>query len=266
MRLTKLSRSVQGKVVVVTGAASGMGKATAELFADEGAHVAAIDLTESALNEVVAAINEAGKSAKAWVLDLADAEAIKTVFDDIAAHFGGIDILVNNAGSSLRGPFLEMTDEDWKSDMELKLFAQIRFSRLAFADMKERKWGRIINVLNTGAKAPAAEGAPTAVTRAAGLALSKILANEGAPHNILVNAMMTGLIDSDQHVRKHAEDNRGLSYDEFKVEMAEKARIPLGRIGTSEEFANVACFLASDAAAYVTGVDINVDGGRSPVT
>ena len=129
-----------------------------------------------------------------------------------------------------------------------------------------RKWGRIINVLNTGAKAPAAEGAPTAVTRAAGLALSKILANEGAPHNILVNAMMTGLIDSDQHVRKHAEDNRGLSYDEFKVEMAEKARIPLGRIGTSEEFANVACFLASDAAAYVTGVDINVDGGRSPVT
>ena len=78
MRLTKLSRSVQGKVVVVTGAASGMGKATAELFADEGAHVAAIDLTESALNEVVATINEAGKSAKAWVLDLADAEAIKT--------------------------------------------------------------------------------------------------------------------------------------------------------------------------------------------
>ncbi|MBC8271463.1 MAG: SDR family NAD(P)-dependent oxidoreductase, partial [Gammaproteobacteria bacterium] len=78
-----------------------MGKATAELFADEGAHVAAIDLTESALNEVVAAINEAGKSAKAWVLDLADAEAIKTVFDDIAAHFCGIDILVNNAGISL---------------------------------------------------------------------------------------------------------------------------------------------------------------------
>ena len=129
MRLTKLSRSVQGKVVVVTGAASGMGKATAELFADEGAHVAAIDLTESALNEVVAAINEAGKSAKAWVLDLADAEAIKTVFDEIAAHFGGIDILVNNAGITRDNLALRLKDEDWDQVISVNLTSTFKLCR-----------------------------------------------------------------------------------------------------------------------------------------
>ena len=255
-----------GRTALITGGSMGLGRAMGMKMAAAGANIVPVARRQEPLHETVKLITGAGGNAHAIACDVTDPRAIEAAYAEAVKTYGKVDILVNNAGSSLRGPFLEMTDEDWKNDLELKLFAQIRFSRLAFADMKERNWGRIINILNTGAKAPAAEGAPTAVTRAAGLALSKILANEGAPHNILVNAMMTGLIDSDQHVRKHAADNRGLSYDEFKVEMAEKARIPLGRIGTSEEFANVACFLASDAAAYVTGVDINVDGGRSPVT
>lgn len=255
-----------GRTALITGGSMGLGRAMGMKMAGAGANIVPVARRQEPLDETVELIANAGGKAHAIACDVTDPSAIEAAYAEAVKTYGKVDILVNNAGSSLRGPFLEMTDEDWKNDLELKLFAQIRFSRLAFADMKERKWGRIINVLNTGAKAPAAEGAPTAVTRAAGLALSKILANEGAPHNVLVNAMMTGLIDSDQHVRKHAADNRGLSYDEFKVEMAEKARIPLGRIGTSEEFANVACFLASDAAGYVTGVDINVDGGRSPVT
>ena len=255
-----------GRTALITGGSMGLGRAMGMKMAGAGANIVPVARRQEPLDETVELIANAGGMAHAIACDVTDPSAIEAAYAEAVKTYGKVDILVNNAGSSLRGPFLEMTDEDWKNDLELKLFAQIRFSRLAFADMKARKWGRIINVLNTGAKAPAAEGAPTAVTRAAGLALSKILANEGAPHNVLVNAMMTGLIDSDQHVRKHAADNRGLSYDEFKVEMAEKARIPLGRIGTSEEFANVACFLASDAAGYVTGVDINVDGGRSPVT
>jgi len=258
---------LSGRTALITGGSMGLGRAMSLKMAAAGANVVIVARRQEHIDEAVQQVRaqNAGK-AHGISCDVTDPSAIEDCYKEAVATFGQVDILVNNAGSSLRGPFLEMTDEQWKGDIELKLFAQIRFSRLAFADMKDRKWGRIINVLNTGAKAPPAQGAPTAVTRAAGLALSKILANEGAPHGILVNALMTGLIDSDQHVRKHAADTRNITYDDFKVEMAENAKIPLGRIGRSEEFANVACFLASDAASYVTGVDINIDGGRSPIT
>ena len=139
----------------------------------------------------------------------------------------------------------------------------IRLARLVWPQMAERRWGRIINVLNIGAKAPKAGGAPTAVSRAAGMALTKVLAGEGASHNILVNALHVGLIESDQWVRRHAGQQNEQSYAEFLAGMGKG--IPMGRVGTAEEFANVACFLASDAAGYVTGTSINVDGNLSPV-
>ena len=140
-------------------------------------------------------------------------------------------------------------------------FAAIRLSRLVWPQMQERRWGRILDVLSTMAKAPGAETAPTSVTRAAGMALTKVLAGEGAPHNILVNALMTGIVESDQWVRRAAA--LGRDHQAFLAELG--APIPLGRVGRAEEFANVACFLASDAASYVTGTAVNVDGGRSPV-
>jgi NAD(P)-dependent dehydrogenase (short-subunit alcohol dehydrogenase family) len=129
--------------------------------------------------------------------------------------------------------------------------------------MKTRKWGRIINVLNSGAKWPRHGSAPTSVTRAAGMALTKVLANEGAAHNVLVNAVLVGLIQTDQWVRGHANENKGRTFEEYLSEMA--TRIPLGRVGTAEEFANMILFLASDAGSYVTGTAINVDGGMCPV-
>jgi 3-oxoacyl-[acyl-carrier protein] reductase len=116
-------------------------------------------------------------------------------------------------------------------------------------------------VLNTGAKAPRPASAPTSVTRAAGMALTKVLAGEGAPHGILVNAMLVGLIESDQWVRRAEATDTPLP--KLLANMAKD--IPLGRVGTAQEFANMACFLASDAASYITGTAINVDGGRSPV-
>ena len=103
------------------------------------------------------------------------------------------------------------------------------------------------------------------MTRAAGLALTKVLAGEYAPHNVLVNAIMTGFIKSAQWERLYASEEREMSYEEFLDAMVKARRVPLGRIGESEEYANLACFLASDAAGYVTGVAINVDGGSSPV-
>ncbi|HXR35802.1 MAG TPA: SDR family oxidoreductase, partial [Candidatus Binataceae bacterium] len=144
------------------------------------------------------------------------------------------------------------------------LFAAIRLSRLAWPGMKERKWGRIINVLNTGAKAPRANGAPTAVSRAAGMALMKVLAGEGAAYNVLVNALMTGLIVSDQWARRHRAEAPQRSFDEFLAPRAKNLGLPMGRFGTAEEFANMACFLVSDAASYISGAAINVDGAKSP--
>jgi 3-oxoacyl-[acyl-carrier protein] reductase len=127
--------------------------------------------------------------------------------------------------------------------------------------MQERRWGRIINILNIGAKAPRAASAPTSVTRAAGMALTKVLAGEGAPHNILVNALLVGRIESDQWVQRAQQ--LGKPVPEFLAEMGKG--IPLGRVGRAEEFANMACFLASDAASYITGTATNIDGGSSPV-
>ena len=129
--------------------------------------------------------------------------------------------------------------------------------------MKQRKWGRIINVLNTFAKAPAGNSAPTSVSRAAGMALTKVMASEGGEHNILVNAMLVGLIMRDQWVKRHAAQAPNTNFDEFARNLAKGT--PLGRIGTAEEFANLVCFLASEQGSYITGTAINVDGGRSPV-
>ena len=130
--------------------------------------------------------------------------------------------------------------------------------------MKARQWGRIINVLNSSAKAPRAGSAPSSVTRAAGMALTKVLANEGAAHNVLVNAVLVGLIQTDQWVRGHAAREQG-PHLSTSISATWRKRIPLGRVGTAEEFANMILFLASDAGSYVTGTAINVDGGMIPV-
>jgi NAD(P)-dependent dehydrogenase (short-subunit alcohol dehydrogenase family) len=174
-------------------------------------------------------------------------------------------ILVNNTGRSQAAKFEELTDEIWQGDFDLKVFAATRFARLAFPGMKSRRWGRIINVLNIGAKAPGPGSAPTTVMRSAGMALTKILAGEGAPYNVLANALMTGLIVSDQWSRRHQSLGAKQPFEEFLEEQAKAQRLPMGRFGTAEEFANIACFLASDAASYISGTAINVDGAKSPV-
>src|SRR5947207_4312148 len=130
------------------------------------------------------------------------AAAFKQAYDQVMSELGKVDIFVNNAGQSTRGPSETITDEMWQADLDLKLFAQIRFCRLLFPQMKQRKWGRIISVLNIGAKAPGADSAPTSVSRAAQMAFTKVLSQEGAPHNVLVNSLHVGVIVSDQIVRR----------------------------------------------------------------
>jgi 3-oxoacyl-[acyl-carrier protein] reductase len=257
---------LDSRAALITGASEGLGKGMAIRFAASGADVAILARRQDALDSAKAEIDAAGGGKVIAIsCDLLDAAATNAAFAEAEAALGKIDILVNNAGTSRAKPFATVTDDEWHEDIELKLMAAIRLCRAALPGMKERKWGRIINVLNIGAKAPRAGSAPTAVSRAAGLALTKVLAGDGAPHNVLVNALMVGLIKSGQWERAfEAADNSG-DYEVFVQNMADDRGIPLGRIGETEEFANIACFLASDQAGYITGTSINVDGGASPV-
>jgi len=254
--------SLNGRSAIVTGGSKGIGFAVASRFAASGADVAIVARTRETLDEAVNAIKT---SAKARVIgvsaDVGQAADIQRGYDEVMKAFGKVDIIVNNAGTSRAMAFEKLTDEILHLDIEQKLFAAIRLIRLVAPQMKERRWGRIINVLNIGAKAPRPNSMPTSLSRAAGMALTKALATEFAPHNVLVNAMLVGFIEADQHVQAAKKANIPLA-DYYK---AREKEVPLGRVGKAEEFANLVCFLASDAGSYITGTATNVDGGRSPV-
>src|SRR5258705_6186576 len=206
---------LDGKSAVITGGSKGLGLAMAERFAASGADVAILARSPDTLAEAKAKIQAGAKGKVATVsADVSKAADVRRAYDSVMSELGKIDILVNNAGQSTRGPSVELTDEMWQSDLDLRLFAQIRLCRLVFPQMKDRRWGRIINVLNIGAKAPGADSAPTSVSRAAQTAFSKVLSGEGAPHNILVNSLHVGIIVSDQIVRRHQPEGANVSLED----------------------------------------------------
>ncbi|MDB5382412.1 MAG: hypothetical protein JWO26_2044 [Rhodospirillales bacterium] len=256
-----MNDQLTGRTALITGGSKGLGLAMATAFAKAGAAVAIVARGTEALSTAEATIKAATPGARVITI-AADVGSVEGCAH-AAEMAGTVDILINNAGTSQRGPFLEQTDAFWQSDLDLKLFAAIRLCRAVLPGMRERGWGRIINVLNIGAKAPAATSAPTSVSRAAGMALTKALANEFAPDNVLVNALLVGIIESDQWVRRHANEKRNITWDEWKAEQGKA--VPLGRLGRAEEFAATALFLCSEGGGYITGTALNVDGGKSPV-
>jgi NAD(P)-dependent dehydrogenase (short-subunit alcohol dehydrogenase family) len=257
---------MDGRVALITGASMGLGRAMARKFAGAGAGVAMLARRPDVLEEARAEVAKAGTKVHVYSCDVSDKAALEATWAKVVGDFGQVDVVINNAGASAAKPFESVTDTEWEADFALKVWPAIRLCRLAWPGMVQRRWGRIINVLNTHAKAPAASSAPTSVSRAAGLALTKVLANEGAPHNVLVNALLVGLIDSDQWMRRYKQQpGSNKSYREFLDEFAKSRGLKIGRLGEADEFANAACFLASDAGSYINGVAINVDGGMSPV-
>ena len=254
--------SLSGRSAVITGGSKGIGHAIAQRFAASGADIAIVARGKPALDEAVGALKQKTNGKVIGIQgDVGIAADVARAYDEAMKGLGKVDILVNNAGTSRAAPFDQLTDEILHHDLEQKLFAAVRMIRLVAPQMKERRWGRIINVLNIGAKAPRGNSMPTSVSRAAGMAMTKALAHEFAPHNVLVNAMLVGLIEADQHVQRAKRTNVPLD-DYYKNAQKE---IPIGRVGKPEEFANLACFLVSDAGSYITGTATNVDGGRSPV-
>ncbi|MEI6115230.1 MAG: SDR family oxidoreductase [Burkholderiales bacterium] len=252
---------LNGRVALVTGGSQGIGKAVAVMLAQEGASVVIAARGAELLDKVAAEIRAAGGKVHAVAADVSQAADCERLVAETIKTFGRLDILVNNAGTSATGEFESVTDEAWQADFNLKLFAAIRLARLAVPGMRQHGWGRIINMTNIGAKQPRAKSMPTTVTRAAGLAFTKAMSKEFAASNILVNTVCIGLIKAGQHERKAA--RAGVPVEQMYDAMGKD--IPLGRVGRAEEVASVVAFLASEAASYVTGSSVNLDGGASAV-
>jgi NAD(P)-dependent dehydrogenase (short-subunit alcohol dehydrogenase family) len=254
-----------GKVAVVTGASDGLGRATAERLAEEGAAVALCARGAERLRAVGDAIRGRGGQALDLAADVSRPSDLERFVGATLERFGRIDILVNNAGTSAARSFETVDDAAWQADLELKLFAAIRCIRLCLPAMRRAGGGRVVNILNTAAKAPPLRSVPTSVSRAGGLALTKALSKELAPDRILVNAVCIGLVKSGQWERRWEREGRPGTLDEFYARMARELGVPLGRIGEATELAELVAFLASDRAAYITGVAINFDGGWADV-
>lgn len=248
-----LSRSVAGLSVLVTGAASGMGRATAEVFAAEGAKVAVTDLSASAVEAIAADLRGRGHQAEGWALDVADPDAIRAVVATAAAHFGGIDCLVNNAGISA---FCPIDDEQnyeriWDSAVSVLLTAHQRLVRAVLPHLRRSDCPRIVNIASTEALGATSRDSPYCAAKAGVTGLTRALAVELGKEGITVNCICPGPIDTGMTANVPPADKETFAH----------RRTALRRYGLPEEVAHMTLSLCLPAASYVTGVVIPVDGG-----
>lgn len=251
-RLSELSRSVEGKVVIVTGAGSGMGRATAILFADEGAKVAAIDQNREPVEKVAAEIQSAGNIARAWACDVSDRESVGQMVADVVSAFGGVDILVNNAGISAALPLeSEGYDAAWARVLAVNLTGMTHTIRAALPHLRKSASPRIINIASTEGLGATAGNSPYTAAKHGVIGLTRSLALEFGKEGITVNCICPGPIRT------------GMTEpipEEMKQKYAHQ-RTALRRYGTPEEVAHMTLSFALPAASFLTGVALPVDGG-----
>ena len=248
----QLSRSVKGLTVLITGAASGMGRATAQVFAAEGANVAVTDYDAEGARKVTDEIVANGGSAKAWPLDVANQDLIKTVVDDVAKHFGGLDIVVNNAGISVRVAIDdEGYEEAWAKGLAVMLTAHPRIIRAALPYLRQSKSPRIVNIASTEGLGATALHSPYSAAKAGVIGLTRSLAVELGRDGITVNCICPGPIRTAITERIS---------EEHKATYARR-RTALNRYGDPEEVAHMTLSLCLPAASFLTGAVIPVDGG-----
>lgn len=244
---------------LITGGTDGLGLALARNLVAEGAHVAVCGRDAERLARAQALL---GGDALCFEADVTKESELDEFIDATLARFGRLDGAVNNAGRSAGSAVAASSDQAWREDYELKVISALHVARRVLPALEATK-GAILNVLAIMARTPQANSTPTTASRAAGLALTKALANEVGPRGIRVNAILIGLIESGQWERVAKSTNT--APDELYENMAKGLNIPLGRIGRAEEFADLATFLLSPRASYVTGVGVSIDGGLSPV-
>lgn len=253
---------LQGKVAAIAGGSEGIGRASAFRFCEEGARVAICarreDVLEKTAREIESATGGEVLTVRADITAPIDCERF---IQRTMERFGRLDILVNNAGGASAMPFEQADDEVRREDVGVKLTGALRCARLAIPYMRQQGGGRIINVTTGGSIQPGVCSVPTSVTPAAGINLTKALANEYAADNILVNIICLGRVKSAQWTRRWRAQFAHTTLDEFYAKQGEL--VPLKRLGEAEDVADLVCFLASERARYITGTAINIDGGIS---
>lgn len=248
---------LENKIVLVTAGSKGIGLATALGFYNCGAKVAICGRSQDKLDAAAAQM----PGCLAMIGDVSKAEDIDQVIAAVTKEFGNIDILVNNAGGPPPGLFEDLADEQWDQAIELTLMSVIRATRLVLPHMRAQKWGRIINVSSSGVKQPVPNLTLSNSIRMAVLGWAKTLANQVAADNVLVNTVCPGFTQTDRiaQILEQQAVASGKSIDDVAAALA--AQVPMQRIGQPEEIANLAVFLGSEAASYMTGTAIQVDGG-----
>jgi NAD(P)-dependent dehydrogenase (short-subunit alcohol dehydrogenase family) len=251
-----MSERLKGKVAIVTGAAAGIGKATAVLFAQEGARVVVADVDQAAGQETVAEIQEQGGHAMFVAADISKEADVRQLCDTAVSHFGKLDILVNNAATFiLKG--IDATIDDWRRSLDVNVIGTALMSRYAVENIKQAGGGAIVNVSSISAFIAQPSFVTYSATKAAILQMTRNMALDLAPFKIRVNCVCPGTIltrASYEHMKRN-----GIAWEDFIAEESEKHL--LGRIGEPHEAAYAILFLASDEASFITGTHLMVDGG-----
>ncbi len=254
------------KVAIITGGSEGIGRAAAERLAAEGAKVAIASRTQADLDRVAAEIvATTGSEVIGIATDVREEAACEALVKAVVARWGRLDVLVNNAGTSSAASFEKMTNDQLDEDFTLKVKGAIYCTRHALPHLKETQ-GAICNTTTPGGKAPGRGSQPTAMSRAAGISLTKTWATEFAGDGVRVNTVCVGFLRSRQHKlrwEKSREETPDVTLDEHYAQF--DRMIPMGRVGDAAEAGDVIAFLCSAGASYVTGTAVNVDGGMSPV-
>jgi NAD(P)-dependent dehydrogenase (short-subunit alcohol dehydrogenase family) len=260
---------LEARTCLITGASRGIGRAVAVRLAAAGARLVLCSRSADRVEDAARECRELGAEAIAVALDVTEPDAAERLLGAAREAFGGTDVLVNNAGSARWRPLEEVPDEDWQAAWELNVMAPMRLMRAALPAMRERGWGRVVNVSSTAGKRPSANMPEYSVAKAAMLSLSRLFADRYAGDGVLVNAVCPGPTTSPMWVAPGglADQSRELAGLESREEAlaVAGAKRPIGRLADPGEIADVIVFLCSERASYVSGAAWSVDGGTVPV-
>lgn len=252
LQTEKTVNELKGKVAVITGAAQGMGRAVAEKFAEEGAHLILVDIKKDKLQEFTSKLKESTFEVKNYVCDVSDEEQVHQLVDTVMKYFRRIDILVNCAGILYPTRFHEISIDEWDRVLSVNLRGVFLLMREVYPHMKEKGDGRIVNFSSTaGLTVSTIGGAHYTTSKHGVIGLTKAVAKEGGLYGIRVNAICPGLIDTEM-VRE--------TIDEVTIKKFEQS-FPISRLGDPKEVAELVLFLVSDRSTYITGASLNISGG-----
>jgi 3-oxoacyl-[acyl-carrier protein] reductase len=247
---SRITTNLTDRVALVTGAARGLGRCIAQSLAAAGAKVAGIDVNEECLAEMVAAIRAAGGTAEPIACDVTQSERVGEVVDQVVKKWGKLDILVNNAGVTRDNVLVRMKDEQWDLVLNINLRGTFLFTRAAARPMMKARQGRIINVASVSGLMGNPGQVNYSASKAGVIGLTRTVACELASRNITVNAVAPGFINTDMTAKLGEE-----------IIQQVRKEIPLGRLGEPQDVADAVLFLASDAASFITGHVLTIDGG-----